>query len=214
VKELIKGGDYVGCQQGSFLVDFLKGLGFEGSKIRTYKCTEDCHEALSKGSSNGGISAYFDVLPHIKLFLSQYCGKYAVAGPTHRTDGFGFVFPKSSPLVADISRAIVQLTENGNILDIDDLKSVKPACAAPDTVINPSSVTLRTFQVLFGITAGVTLSCLGVSLIMYLYPDVSFLQIISNFMVNTGSKIQALYRDIKQFVTSLPPRLRQFFLQA
>lgn len=214
VKELIKGGDYVGCQQGSFLVDFLKGLGFEGSKIRTYKCTEDCHEALSKGSSNGGISAYFDVLPHIKLFLSQYCGKYAVAGPTHRTDGFGFVFPKSSPLVADISRAIVQLTENGNILDIEDLKSVKPACAAPDTVINPSSVTLRTFQVLFGITAGVTLSCLGVSLIMYLYPDVSFLQIISNFMVNTGSKIQALYRDIKQFVTSLPPRLRQFFLQA
>ncbi|KAL2478804.1 glutamate receptor 2.5 [Forsythia ovata] len=213
VKELIKSGDYVGCQQGSFLVDFLKGLGFEESKIRTYKCTEDCHEALSKGSSNGGISAYFDVLPHIMLFLTQYCGKYMIVGPTYRTDGFGFAFPKSSPLVAHVSRAIIQLTENGTILEIGELKSGKPACAGPDTSINPSSVTLRSFQVLFAITACVTVSCLGVSLFMYLYPDANFLQSISNFIFNIRSRILALYRDFKQNFTSLPPRLNQFSLE-
>ncbi|CAA3021427.1 glutamate receptor -like [Olea europaea subsp. europaea] len=214
VKELIESGVYVGCQRGSFLVDFLKRLGFEGSKIRTYKCAEDCHEALSKGNSNGSISAYFDVMPHIMLFLTQFCGKYVVARPIHRTEGFGFVFPKSSPLVADVSRAIIQLTEKGNILNIAELKSFKPGCAAPDTNINPSSVTLRSFQVLFGITAGVTLACLGVSLIINLYPDVNFLQIISNFVLNTGSKFQALFRDFMQFFTSLPPRLRLYFGRA
>ncbi|XP_022870411.1 glutamate receptor 2.9-like, partial [Olea europaea var. sylvestris] len=170
VKELIKRVDNIGCQHGSFLVDFLKDVGFEESKIRKYKCAEECHEALSKGSSHGGISAYFDVMPHIMLFLSQFCGKYKVAGPTYRTDGFGFVFPKASPLIAGVSRAIIQLTENGHISDIGE-KYFKPECEAPDTAIKPSSVTLRSFQVLFGITAGVTLSCLGVSLIIYLYPN-------------------------------------------
>lgn len=91
VMKLIRSGDYIGCQEGSFLVDFLKGLGFEESKIRTYKSTHDCDEALTNGSSNGGISAYFDVLPHINLFLSEFCGKYMIVGPTYRTGGFAFV---------------------------------------------------------------------------------------------------------------------------
>lgn len=91
VKQLIKNGDYVGCQEGSFLVSYLKNLGFQESKIRTYNSTENCNEALMKGSKSGGISAYYDVLPHITMILSQYCGKYKKGGPTYRTDGFAFV---------------------------------------------------------------------------------------------------------------------------
>ncbi|KAK4381182.1 Glutamate receptor 2.8 [Sesamum angolense] len=119
VKQLIKNGNYVGCQEGSFLVSFLIKLGFNESKIKTYKSAEDCNEALMLGSENGGISAYYDVLPHIRMILSQYCGKYMIIGPTYRTDGFAFAFPKGSPAVADISRAIIQLTENGTILEIE-----------------------------------------------------------------------------------------------
>ncbi|KAK4483446.1 hypothetical protein RD792_010633 [Penstemon davidsonii] len=119
VKQLIKNGDYVGTQEGSFLVSFLINLGFNSSRIRTYKSIEDCDEALTLGSKKGGISAYYDVLPHIKSFLSQYCGKYMIVGPTHRTAGFALAFPKGSPVVADISRAITQLTENGIILEIE-----------------------------------------------------------------------------------------------
>ncbi|CAI9764829.1 unnamed protein product [Fraxinus pennsylvanica] len=147
VMELIRSRNYIGCQEGSFLVDFLKGLGFEESKIRTYKSTRDCDEALTKGSSNGGISAYFDVLPHIMLFLSEFCGKYMIVGPTYRTGGFAFAFPKGLPLVADVSRAIIQLTENGTIVEIGQMNSSNPACAGPESAITPSSMTLQSFQI-------------------------------------------------------------------
>lgn len=91
VTQLIKNGDYVGCQEGTFLVSFLRNLGFEESRIRTYNTSGACNEALMNGSGNGGISAYYDVLPHIRAILSQYCGKYMMVGPLYRTDGFGFV---------------------------------------------------------------------------------------------------------------------------
>lgn len=91
VKELIKNEAYVGCQEGSFIIDFLKSQGFEESKIRTYKSPENCDEALTKGSKNGGISAFFDVAPYTNIFLSKYCNKYLIFGPSHRTDGFAYV---------------------------------------------------------------------------------------------------------------------------
>ncbi|KAK4418688.1 Glutamate receptor 2.8 [Sesamum alatum] len=112
VKQLIKNGDYVGCQ-----------------------------EALMLGSENGGISAYYDVLPHIRMILSQYCGRYMIVGPTYRTGGFAFVFPKGSPAVADISRAIIQLTEYGTILEIEQRLSSNAACLGPpESTISPTSV--------------------------------------------------------------------------
>lgn len=91
VAQLQKTGAYVGCQEGSFLVGFLVKLGYDESKIKTYQSAEACVDALSLGSENGGISAYFDVVPHIRLLLSHYCGKYMMVGPIHRTDGFAFV---------------------------------------------------------------------------------------------------------------------------
>ncbi|CAA3014999.1 glutamate receptor -like [Olea europaea subsp. europaea] len=193
VMKLIRSGDYIGCQEGSFLVDFLKGLGFEESKIRTYKSTHDCDEALTNGN-NGGISAYFDVLPHINLFLSEFCGKYMIVGPTYRTGGFAFAFPKGLPLVADVSRAIIQLTENGTIVDIGQMNSSNPACAGPESAITPNSMTLQSFQVLFAITGCVTIACLLVSLIIYLYKNRGFLQGVSNFNVSIWSRIHALCR--------------------
>lgn len=91
MEALIKNGNYVGHQEGSFIADLLKGLGFEESKLKPYKFADECSEALTKGSKNGGISAFFDVAPHTKLFLSKYCNKYMTVGPTYRTDGFAFV---------------------------------------------------------------------------------------------------------------------------
>lgn len=91
VNKLIKSGQYVGCQEGSFLVGYLKGLGFNESKIKTFRSCYDVDEALTLGSKYGGVSAYYDVLPHIRLFLAEYCGKYMMIGPILRTDGFAFV---------------------------------------------------------------------------------------------------------------------------
>ena len=91
VKELIKNGDSVGYQYGSFTFDILKGMGFEESKLKPQKSREDCDEAMSNGGKSGGISAFFDVVPYNKVFLSKYCGQYTAVGPIYRTDGFGFV---------------------------------------------------------------------------------------------------------------------------
>lgn len=87
VTQLIRDGSYVGCQQGSFLFDYLKKLRFNESKINEYKSVDDIHLSLV----NKNISAYCDVLPHIKHILSQSCGKYVIIDPIYRTDGFAFV---------------------------------------------------------------------------------------------------------------------------
>ncbi|KAL0425948.1 UNVERIFIED_CONTAM: Glutamate receptor 2.8 [Sesamum radiatum] len=168
VKQLIKNGNYVGCQ-----------------------------EALTLGSENGGISAYYDVLPHIRMILSQYCGKYMIIGPTYRTDGFAFAFPKGSPAVADLSRAIIQLTENGTILEIEQRLSSNSACLGPESTSSPTSVTLRSFLVLFVITGCVTLICLLVSLLIHRCKNRACLQISSDFKAKTQSIIHALYQDLK-----------------
>lgn len=60
VSELIKSRDVVGCQEGSFIVDFLIKKGFDKSRIRIFTSPYDCDEALSIGRKSGGISAYYD----------------------------------------------------------------------------------------------------------------------------------------------------------
>ncbi|CAM8878611.1 unnamed protein product [Rhodiola kirilowii] len=36
---------------------------------------------------------------------------YAMVGPTYKTNGFGYVFPKGSPLAPDVLRAILNVTQ-------------------------------------------------------------------------------------------------------
>ncbi|KAG6739151.1 hypothetical protein POTOM_056737 [Populus tomentosa] len=91
VHELIKKGEYVGYQEGSFVKGILLDLGFAESKLIVYNSTEQWDDLLSKGSGNGGIAAAFDEVPYTRLFLSKYCSKYAMIDPTFKTDGFGFV---------------------------------------------------------------------------------------------------------------------------
>ena len=91
VDELIRNGDFVGYQGNSFVREFLiKELNFSESKLRAY-ATDEYHEALSRGSKNGGVGAIFDEIPYIRLFLAKYCSEYTMVGPTYKSDGFGFV---------------------------------------------------------------------------------------------------------------------------
>ncbi|PIA28581.1 hypothetical protein AQUCO_06800028v1 [Aquilegia coerulea] len=117
--ELIKKGDFVGYRKGTFVIDLLKRVRFDESKLKPYNSPEECHELLSKGSQNGGVSAVFDEMPYVDIFLAKYCFKYTKVGPTHKTDGFGFVFPKGSPLVSDISKAVLEVTEGNKLLDME-----------------------------------------------------------------------------------------------
>ncbi|KAI3473031.1 hypothetical protein Pfo_030114 [Paulownia fortunei] len=119
VNELIKNNENVGYQNGSFVFGLLKNMNFHESRLLAYNSPREIDELFSKGSRNGGIAAAFDEIPYMKLFLAKYCSKYTVVGPTYKTDGFGFVFPIGSPLVPDISRAILNVTESKKMMQIE-----------------------------------------------------------------------------------------------
>ncbi|KAL8554344.1 hypothetical protein ACS0TY_002505 [Phlomoides rotata] len=198
VTQLVKDGSYVGCQGGSFLVNYLKRLKFNESKIKEYESVDDIHSSLGDKS----ISAYCDVLPHIKHILSQSCGKYVIIDPIYRTDGFAFAFPKDFPAVSDISKTIIQLTEDGTIQNLEPRES---ECPGPDKSSPLTRVSLRSFVVLFAITGFVTLTCLVVSLLIRLHHHRSFPQRISHFAALTRATILALWKFFKRipdFVTT------------
>ncbi|KAL3744057.1 hypothetical protein ACJRO7_013327 [Eucalyptus globulus] len=77
---------------------------------------EDYANVLREGSRNGGVAAIIDEIPYVKLFLSKYSAQYTMAEPLYNnTNGFGFAFPKGSPLVHDISASIAKLREDGKL---------------------------------------------------------------------------------------------------
>ena len=91
VNELIRSKQTVGCHNGSIVFELLKSMNFDESRLLAYNMPEEMDELFRKGSGNGGIAAAFDELPYMKLFLAKYCSKYIMAGPTYKTNGFGFV---------------------------------------------------------------------------------------------------------------------------
>nr|DAD45631.1 TPA_asm: hypothetical protein HUJ06_003861 [Nelumbo nucifera] len=159
IKELQNKGECVGYQEGSFVVGLLKMMNFDESKLKEYKSVDECNEGLSKGSRNGGFAAAFDEIPYIKLFLASYCSKYTVVGPTYKTDGFGFVFPRGSPLVPDISRAILNVTVGDTMRRIEVAWFGQQAnCPDPNTLVSSddiNSLTMDSFWGLF-LIAGVS----------------------------------------------------------
>ncbi|KAK4375345.1 hypothetical protein RND71_006022 [Anisodus tanguticus] len=171
LNDLIKNGEYVGYQKGSFVKDVLKRMKFDSSKFRSYSTLEEYNDALSRGSKNGGVGAIVDELPYVRLFLKKYCRKYIMVGPTYKAAGFGFVrlsyssdvseraFPKGSPLVPDFSRAVLKVVE-GELMSniIQKWFGNETDCPEQDGMaITSDSLTLDSFKGLFliaGVSAG------------------------------------------------------------
>ncbi|KAJ7966325.1 Glutamate receptor [Quillaja saponaria] len=156
VNELLKNRLSVGYQEASFVYGTLRGLGFQDFQLKAYNSFEQCDELLTKGTGNGGISATFDEIPYLRLFLGTRCSKYIMVEPTFKTDGFGFVFPISSPLVPDISRAILNVTEGDKMKEIENAWFRKQIIC-PDLMSNSvssNSLSLDSFWGLF-LIAGV-----------------------------------------------------------
>ncbi|BFG14671.1 hypothetical protein CerSpe_009450 [Prunus speciosa] len=118
IREIQKKGYYVGYQNNSFIKGFLiENLGLKESMLKVYKTIEQYNDALSKGSNNGGVAAIIDEIPYLKLFIAKNCSKYTMVGPTYKTDGFGIAFPRGSPLVSYMSRAILNVTQDKPKMD-------------------------------------------------------------------------------------------------
>ncbi|KAL5699288.1 hypothetical protein ACHQM5_030216 [Ranunculus cassubicifolius] len=115
-KDLVKTGHFVGYQKDSFVLELvLKQLNFDQSQLKVYDSPEEYHEALQLGSQNGGVSAIFYEIPYIKVLMKTYGGKYTTVGQIYRMEGFGFGFPRGSPLAPDVSTAILSLVEDGKM---------------------------------------------------------------------------------------------------
>ncbi|OMO89096.1 Ionotropic glutamate receptor [Corchorus olitorius] len=183
INELLKKKVRVGFQQGSFVEGMLKGLKFSESQIVKYKNTEELHDLFTKGSANGGIAAAFDEIPYMKLFLAKYCSKYTTMDPTFKTDGFGFAFPRGSPLVADVSRAILNVTQGEKMKQIEDAWFQKgSSCPDPNTLISSNNLGVESFWGLFLIAGVASISALIIFVVMFLYKQ---RHVLSRFDPNT-----------------------------
>ncbi|KEH26123.1 glutamate receptor 2.8 [Medicago truncatula] len=162
LNDLKKWGYYVGYQTGSFVYDILvEQLKFDPSKLRGYKNIYSYHDALKLGSQGGGVIAIFDEVPYLNAYLQTFGSNYIIAGPTFRSEGFGFAFPYKSNLTEHFSRAILNVTENYDIMHkieekyfgrIEDVQkqSTQVSSASP-------SLTFHSFAGLFMIT-GISIS--------------------------------------------------------
>ncbi|TXG62334.1 hypothetical protein EZV62_013697 [Acer yangbiense] len=170
VRELIKRGENVEYLKGSFVSGILKQLGFNENKLIEYNSPEECDEFFKKGSANGGIAAAFDEVPYMRLFIGQYCSKYTMTEPTFKTAGFGFVFPLHSPLVRDVSRAILNVRESEKMKEIEDAYFKKHAsCPESSTLVSSNSLDLNSFWGLFLIAGIAAILALIIFMVIFVY---------------------------------------------
>ncbi|XP_062221746.1 glutamate receptor 2.9-like [Phragmites australis] len=174
VRELQRRGDYIGYQEGSFTEDSLQKVGFDKAKMRSYSTAEQYADALSKGSANGGVAAVFDEIPYLKLLLSQYCDGYTMVGPVFKTDGFGFVFPRGSPMTPDVSRAVLALAEGKEMAQIEKKWFGEPGVCPSQggsAAVGSSNLSFSSFGGLFLITGVVSVLVLLVYLATFVYRE-------------------------------------------
>ncbi|KAL5699084.1 hypothetical protein ACHQM5_030033 [Ranunculus cassubicifolius] len=202
IRVLQKSGDYIGYQRGSFVTGLMKSMGLDPSKFRPYNTVEEYHEALSKGSQNGGVSAIMDETSYIKLFISKYCTKYMMVGPTHKTAGFGFAFPKGSPLVHDISRTILNVTEGDKIAEIEQAWFGRHvSCQEQESSsMTSDSLTVESFKGLFLIAGVASFGAFIIYVCMFLYEHRDALA--SEDSISTKISFMAKQFDKKQEISS------------
>nr|CAD1844684.1 unnamed protein product [Ananas comosus var. bracteatus] len=146
---LISSDEPIGFQVGSFTEYYLvEDLGISRSRLKAFNTPEEYAMALELGPNNGGVAAVVDERPYIELFLSTYC-KFAIVGSEFTKSGWGFAFPRDSPLAVDLSTAILTLSENGDLQRIHDKWLTRTSCSSQSTDIESNRLHLSSFLGLF-----------------------------------------------------------------
>ncbi|MED6124388.1 hypothetical protein PIB30_058486 [Stylosanthes scabra] len=171
VYQLLRNQLNVGYLEGSFVRGILKDMGFKDEQLKVYNSVEECNDLFTKGSANGGIDAAFDEVPYVMHLLGTYCSKYAMVEPRFKTGGFGFVFPKGSPLVGDISRAILNVSEGSKMRRIENAwLNGSSSCINNNAQVSSStSLGLESFWGLFLVVGVSCILALIIFLATFLY---------------------------------------------
>ncbi|XP_044392690.1 glutamate receptor 2.8-like [Triticum aestivum] len=167
VQELQKNGEYVGFHQGSYIEGLLVEIGFDTSKLRAYATLEDFYSALSNGSI---VAVVLDV-PYIKLFLAKYNKGYTMVGPIYKSAGFAFALPKNSPLCAEMSRAILNITGGDTIIQFEKKWIDQNSHENDGTLDGSGAITFESFGGLFLLTGVVTTCSPFVAMLMNCYKE-------------------------------------------
>lgn len=161
VDTLRRTGAKVGCNGNSFVVKYLENvLKFEPHNIEKIYVEDDYPEALKSKK----IAAAFLETPYIKLLLAKNCKGFK-AGESIKVGGFGFVFPKGSPLISDISQAVLNVSESGTIRTLENAMLESYKCSKSDDKVE-YSLGFDSFWGLFAITGGSS----TIALLLYLFP--------------------------------------------
>ncbi|KAG8632218.1 hypothetical protein MANES_18G003400v8 [Manihot esculenta] len=168
IDSLKESDEPIGYQVGSFAEYYLsQELGISKSRLVPLGSPEAYARALELGPKKGGVAAVVDELPYVELFLSTQC-TFRIVGQEFTKSGWGFAFPRDSPLAIDMSTAILALSENGDLQRIHDKWLMHSGCSSDSTELESDRLQLKSFSGLFLICG---LACF---LALFIY----FLQII------------------------------------
>ncbi|GKC19516.1 glutamate receptor 2.7-like protein [Tanacetum coccineum] len=184
-----------GAHVATYLVDVL---GFKLENIRSFTSPEGYAHALR----NREISAVFLESPFTKLFFAKYCKSFTTAGPTFGDGGFAFVLPKGSPMLADFTKALLNVSESGTLREIEKKMLGSEQCVDQDSAHDEyESLGLSSFWLLFVLTGGTSTISLAIYFIISLRNHCQiewryFITIISEFKKNYLHRRKQLSRKV------------------
>ncbi|KAK7263529.1 hypothetical protein RJT34_31120 [Clitoria ternatea] len=160
IDSLISSNQPIGIQDGSFARKYLiDELNVAESRIVTLKTMQDYIDALQRGPSGGGVVAVVDELAYIEVLMSSADCKFRTVGQEFTKSGWGYAFQRDSPLAVDLSTAILQLSESGDLQKIHDKWLSKKECTSID--VDSDKLALTSFWGLFlmcGIACAIALT--------------------------------------------------------
>ncbi|PIN14937.1 Glutamate-gated kainate-type ion channel receptor subunit GluR5 [Handroanthus impetiginosus] len=150
IDTLITSSDPIGIQDGSFAYNYLvHELNIAESRIRVLKTQDEYVNSLLQGPAGGGVAAIVDELPYVELFLMNSKCKFSIVGREFTKSGWGFAFQRDSPLAVDLSTAILQLSENGDLQRIRDKWLSREGCSSQVSPTDQNRLSLKSFWGLF-----------------------------------------------------------------
>ncbi|KAL1191457.1 Glutamate receptor 3.4 [Cardamine amara subsp. amara] len=157
IDSLVTSNEPIGVQDGTFARNYLVNeLNIAPSRIVPLRNEEEYLSALQRGPKAGGVAAIVDELPYIQVLLTNSNCKFRTVGQEFTRTGWGFAFQRDSPLAEDMSTAILQLSEEGELEKIHrKWLNYKHECSMQISNSEDSQLSLKSFWGLF-LICGIT----------------------------------------------------------
>ncbi|KAK4259695.1 hypothetical protein QN277_006002 [Acacia crassicarpa] len=163
IEWLKKNNMKIGCDGDSFVRTYLEKV----EKFKPENIINISHEYdYDSVFKNKSIAAAFLELPYEKVYISTYCNEYSGSTPTTRFGGIGFMFQKGSQMAKDFSKAILQLSEKGELTKLEaQWLYYSNECINNSSSSDTQSLKLESFWVLFVISGVTSTICFLFSII-------------------------------------------------